>query len=229
MNNLPIRDASYLPYGLFLTYLVEIFRVSGGLSDEQSKAVLSWFWYTSATLYFGGASTGQISRDLNVVREFASGSRVSLYVQVEIDISRLLFDKFNLKNASSTTFALLLLSVSGGTAISGRPIPLDLIGAKDSRIFGRISPDNIADKNISVVIDVQRNGSSEIGVELEKQLLSNDCVFDAERQDEISFVINRANLVSSFIESVCGCQSHYSIEALMSLQLADNGDSADID
>lgn len=229
MNNLPVRDASYLPYGLFLTYLVEIFRLSPELPPEKSQAVLSWFWYTSATLYFGGASTGQISRDLSTVREFASGARDTLYAKAEVDIGRLIYDKFNLKNASSTTFALILLSASDGTTMSGRSIPLDLIGVKDSRIFSRLSPAAIEDRNISVILDAKRSGLDIGELAFEKQLLSEECLEYARRQDEVSFIVSRAQLVANFIEAACGCKSHFIADPLTPLPPNDGGDMEDID
>ncbi|MFS9669778.1 hypothetical protein, partial [Klebsiella pneumoniae] len=76
-------------------------------SPEALKEFESWFWFTSSTQYFGGSSTGDISRDLLNVREFANGKRLQLFNRTQINIGNLINDKFNLKNASSMAFALL--------------------------------------------------------------------------------------------------------------------------
>jgi len=214
LETLFIREASYLPYGLFFTYLVEFFRVAPSPNEQMLKEMESWFWYTSCTLYFGGASTGDITRELVNIREFSSGHRGQLFQRNPIDISRLLFDKFSLKNASSTAFALLLLSIQPTSTLYGMPIDLELIGDKSSKVFSRISPEDTADLNIAVVFDTVKNRKkSDFVLDLLPDHLMNIYCVEAIRLDDASAFINaRSSIISSLVEFATGCRTTFNYE-----------------
>lgn len=216
MDNLPVRDASYLPYGLYLTHLVEIFRIIKNPTPQQSAEMLSWFWYTSSTLYFGGASTGQISRDITSVREFANGHRAALYTRNNIDISRLLFDKFNLKNASSTTFALLLLHKARENKNISDENSLSLVGEKDSKIFTKLTTHDLEDLNISVAIDLHKTKTDSLErFNLTDQLLTTECLESISQNHNQGFIMGRAEAVSTLLSELTGCQVTYNYDAAL--------------
>lgn len=214
-NELPIRDASYLPYGLFFTYMVEFFRIANEPDNAQLEELKKWFWFTSVTLSFGGASTGDIARNLMIIREFSSGSRSQLFIRGPIDISRLLYDKFTLKNASSTAFALILLSVQPSINLSGQSISLDTVGEKNSKFFSRITIDDMEDINIGVVLDPLR-GQQTLHVEhsiLNAHLLNNQCMDAVKNKDSNRFVNERSSIISHVVEMLTDCQTIYTFES----------------
>ncbi|MNQ80844.1 hypothetical protein D3C85_958380 [compost metagenome] len=214
MNEMSIREASYLPYGLFFTYLVEFFRIARTPTQPQLAEMSAWFWFTSCTLHFGGASTGDITRELINVREFAHGNRNQLFARSQIDVSRLLYDKFSLKNASSTAFALLLLSIRPNLTLSGKPIDLDVIGEKNSKVFGRLAPADLTDLNISVVLDPHKRRQN-LGIQeelLSDHLLNNECIAALENDDTEIFVNSRSAIISELVEGATGCRTTYNYE-----------------
>lgn len=215
---LPVRDATYLPYGLFFTYAVEFFRISKNPSARQLDELCSWFWFTSTTLEFGGASTGDIARDLVLIRDFASNSRSQLFGRSNaVDISRLLYDKFSLKNASSTAFALLLLSKQPKMTLSGKSINLDAMGEKSSKIFGRVAPKACGEINLSIAIDPFKgnlNGSVAPEV-LDQHLLSAACLNAILNGDVKQFIEERSAIISDVVEKITGCKTFYTNEVFL--------------
>ncbi|OWJ98262.1 hypothetical protein B6S59_01415 [Pseudomonas sp. A46] len=230
-TSLPIKDASYLPYGLFFTYAVEFFRIAERPSAAQVTELTSWFWFTSTTLEFGGASTGDIARDLVSIRDFAHGNRAQLFVRpAGIDISRLLYDKFSLKNASSTAFALLLLSKQPTATLSGKQINLEIAGEKSSKIFGRIAPRTCDEINLAVVIDPfkgHRAQNSDPTI-LDQHLLNSDCMTAFYNDDSERFIEERSAVVSTIVEQLTGCRTFYTSDILSNgAQVEDQNDTDD--
>lgn len=209
---LRVRDASYLPYGLFLTYAVECFRVAGDLTDNQKEELESWFWYTSVTSYFAGASTGQNTRDLKLVRAFSSGLVYLLYDRGNIDLTGLLFDRFNLKNASSTTFALMLVSMRPEQSISGLPLGIDSVAEKSGRLFHVISGGGLPDKNVCMVVNPYRESGAMVVDDqevLHSHFLTTDAVKAVQIGDYYGFVESRFSVISEFLERKTGCRSQF--------------------
>ncbi|WLG91199.1 DUF262 domain-containing protein [Pseudomonas cucumis] len=213
---LPVRDASYLPYGLFFTYVVEFFRIADKPGVHQLAEIRTWFWFTSATLHFGGASTGDIARDLTNIRDFSTGARSQLFARGTIDISRLLYDKFSLKNASSTVFSLMLLSTQPSTTLSGKVISLEAAGEKNSKLFGRVATRGMGDINIGVVLDPfreQPNLNAEPDV-LAEHLLNKECMGAVKNGDGDSFINERSSVISTVVERLTDCQTTYNFESI---------------
>lgn len=207
-TELTIRDSNYLPYGLFFTYLVEFFRCAPNPSERELGEIKSWFWFTSTTLHFGGASTGDVSRELINVREFAAGSRSQLFKRDKIDIGNLIYDKFNLKNASSVAFCLILLSRYPKTSLSGRDLDPDILSEKNSKLFGKIAPFEIEDLNVSVVIEPSRNNTLLVGegVDLVGHLLNSQCINLTEQSDSDGFIWERSGLIADAVMRLTGCE-----------------------
>jgi hypothetical protein len=124
-RELGLDDFSYLPYGIQLTYVAEFFRVNAQPSEVQLATLKNWLWTTSVTRYFSGASTGQNSRDLAEVRSLAQGKTTSLSPTMSvIDATDFLFDEFNLRTASSSTFSLMLRLLRPPFDIHGHSVAL---------------------------------------------------------------------------------------------------------
>lgn len=213
-ENIQIYDASYLPYGLFFTYAVEFFRIVKTPTPEQLQELKSWFWYTSTTLQFGGASTGDIARELLNVREYAVSARTQLYSRKEINLTRFLLDRFTLKNASSTAFALMLFSMKPTRTITGKHIELQDFFEKTSRAFSKFSPKRSQPYNISLIIHPYKNEpiDSRARVDLNLHLLDEKCMNAVREDDHESFYIHRSDLISDFVSMMTGCQTIINID-----------------
>lgn len=107
-SELPLSSINYLPYGLQLTYLVEFFNLCPKPTIYQRHELRNWFWKTSFTKHYGVANTALISKDLALIRDFASGKIGNIPVEKKINFKGFTTDNFALNKASSMTFALLL-------------------------------------------------------------------------------------------------------------------------
>lgn len=214
-----IKDYSYVPYGFQLTYISEYFRIIPTPTIENIKHLSQWFWYTSATRYFAASSnTGQVSKDLALIRSFALGKRARLFDEEEIDISRLLFDRFNLRNATSTTFAALLNYLSPTETLDGLALDGGHLKVKSNKFFGSFSPKNCnLDKlNISKIIYPYPQSPITIFEDIEEKpldqhMLNNSCINFARREMVIEYINERALLISHRISLLTGCPTTYRI------------------
>jgi hypothetical protein len=215
-KNIGIRDYSYIPYAFQLTYLAEFFRIVHEPDDEQIAHLVKWFWYTSVTRYFGTSNTGQVTKDLNAIRMYARRKLDRLFDPKEIDITQLLHDRFNLRNATSTTFALLLNSFDPRSTIDGKPIDGSHLKIKSNKFYASYCPINTSyrNHNISKVIypypdkdgDIEANVAEEV---LETNLLNNRCV-EVEQLGEITNYVNeRSRIVAKQVELLTGCSVRF--------------------
>jgi hypothetical protein len=208
---LNIRDFSYIPYGMQLTHLVEFFRLCQEPEEEMLRELERWFWFTSVTRYFGGASTGQNSKDLKVIRDFARGAIDKMFGEDIVDISHLIFDNFNLKNAASTTFTLLLTHLSPGFTLDGKSIDGIYLKSKSSKYFSSFSPrDGVLEKmNISRVINPYPDevNLGDVSAELlESHLLNSVCVDAITSNDADGYIRARAKIISDKLVLLTGCR-----------------------
>jgi hypothetical protein len=238
-NQIGIYDVSYIPYGFQLTYLAEYFRIVHEPDPDKVQHLIEWFWFTSVTRYFASANTGQVSKDLNLIREFATEKIGRLFESTEIDISQLLYDKFNLRNATSTTFAMLLNSMKPSVTLDGKVIDGGHLKIKSSKFFTSFSPKNgVVEKlNISKVIypypddsdgflnRVNREISSKIetfpdsdlvdGREIlsnvEEHLLDRNCIYWIYRKNETSYLTDRSKIVAEKVQHLTGCSVKYTM------------------
>lgn len=224
---LSIEDLNYLAYGLQLTYLVEIFRLCIPTPTQKAHLV-RWFWFTSATKYYSGANTGQNSLDIFTARAFAKGECDEMFAAKDIDITALLFDKFNLRNASSTTFAALLNAQKPQVTLTGLPLDGGHLRLKSSRYFAAFSPSVLWNLNIARVIHPY---SEEIGAEgtlvPDRHLLTNAAIRAALENDVVAFVQCRANLVSEQIRRLTGCATQFSVPLQFDIDADWTEDSVD--
>lgn len=208
----PVVDMSYLPYALQLTHLVEFFRLSAKPTEDQLSELLRWFWYTSATTYFAGASTGQNAKDLALMRAFAKGEIDRLFTVDRIDITRLVFDRFSLRNASSTTFALLLLNAKPDRTLHGDMLELVSHLELTNKLFKSTFENRSRQLNVQMFIDPYRHTSVKWAVDEEgysPHLLSHACADAVRQNDFISFANIRAQLCAAQLSELTGCEVEF--------------------
>ena len=209
-----IQDFSYLPYSFQLTYLGEFFRLAVNPTTAQLEHLSQWFWYTSVTRYFGTSSnTGQVSKDILNIRNFALGNVQRLFEITDINISRFLYDKFNLRTATSTTFALLL-----NDADSSQTMDSITRSIKSKKLFSSISPQNgIAEKwNVAQVIHpYDRNlGNLEDlinSTDVHENLLDQQCINFIRKNDLFNFITQRSSIIAEKVKLLTGCEAHHDV------------------
>jgi hypothetical protein len=213
-ESLQVHDANYLPYGLYFTFAVEFFRNCTNPSPQQLDELKAWFWFTSTTQQFGGASTGDIARELANVRDFSNQTKNYLFVRKEINITRFLLDKFTLKNASSTAFALMLFSLKPPRTITGKNIELQDFYEKTSRAFTKYSPKRSQAYNISLIVHPFKNDiiTTDSKWDLGLHLLDDSCLASIAADDHESFYFNRASLIRNWVSAMTGCTTIINID-----------------
>ena len=164
--------------------LVEFFRISRNNSQIRLEALSRWFWRTSLTRQYSGATTGQITRYLEEIRAFANQETDELkLVEPNLNLDDVLMDVFNSRNASSTAFMLLLKSKFPQNSVQGFSLSEIENVEKDKRLFGCLAPSisKISKTNISMVFGAIKK--------TKKGLLpySKDCDYENHFFDEPSF------------------------------------------
>lgn len=212
-----VSDFSYIPYAFQLTYLAEYFRINQNPKMEHIDHLISWFWFTSVTRYFGTSNTGQVTKDISAIRAFASGRTNKLFDNTEIDISQLLYDRFNLRNATSTTFTLLLNNENPVSTVNGKGIDGSHLKLKINKFFGTFAPDNAECRklNISKIIypypDRNEDFASNVQLsELNANLLDEECVRYKHEGDASEFIISRSKIIAQKVSLLTGCRVKYS-------------------
>lgn len=203
-----LYDFSYLPYGLQLTHIAEFFRACKEPTQSQLDELHRWFWFTAITRYFSGANTGQNTSDLAKIRSFAIAKSETLFDRRELDISQLLFDKFNLRNATSTTFALLLINSRPTRSIDGRAIDEAYLKVKSSQLFGGLIKGAVGKQNIAKTIFPFPDDLVPEHIdcsELTEHLLDERCYEAIRVGDEGLFVNSRAEYFQRIVEKLTSC------------------------
>lgn len=212
-DSIGIHDYSYIPYGIQLSYIAEYFRLSAERSSNGLPHLSAWFWYTSATRYFATSSnTGQVTKDLSVIRAFASGKAAHLFDIEPIDITRLLFDKFNLRNATSTTFTSLLNNMRPQHTVDGRPIDTSHLKIKSSKFYVSFSPvsGNFQKHNLSKIVNpytdenIVRN-ENVTPERLAAHLLNDRCLAAIRQDNPGEYLAERAGCIAARLRELTGC------------------------
>lgn len=208
-----LHDLAYLPYSLLLTHLAEFFRLCESPTNEQLTGLAEWFWYTSVTGYFSGANTGQNTKDLAMVRSFVQKKASLLPSNRQIDISAYLFDKFNLRNASSTAFALLLVQLRPKKSIDDRALDDSYQTVKSGRMFAAVGEGEYAKINIFKIIHpyAEMLDIDENAMNLESHALNLDCVAALKNRNVLDFVKARANLCVELVSKLTSCEVSYQL------------------
>jgi hypothetical protein len=222
--NTALDDLSFLPYGLQLAHLVEFFRIQPNPNSEQTQLLVRWFWSTSVNRYFAGASTGQNSRDLENTRKFAGGHINAIHIPKKIDISSFLFDQFNLRNATSTAFGLLLKSLKPTKDLHDRAIDQSQIKKMERHIFGCLSPsrDQPYQKNVLYYLnpfgEIYKNGNILEETEvLHSHFLNPSVIHHIKSGTFGELAKERAQLISHKLESMLQTQIEYDTSEISDL------------
>lgn len=203
-----VDDLSYVPYGLQITYLAEVFRICKSATADQIVELKEWFWYTSVTRYFGTSNSGQNSKDLASIRRFSAGIAKSLFERGNIDVSQLLFDRFNLRNATSTTFALLLVRESPTVAIDGLHIDDAYKTIKTNRFFKPVTRTGAAEYNVAQVIQPLSGDWTSLTSDdkvLSKHLLDISSINSMKVGDDGELLKQRAAIVIKLVQELTSC------------------------
>jgi len=209
-----VEDVAYLPYGLQLTHIAEIFRICPAPTEKQRSEMLRWFWYTSVSRYFANASTGgQTGRDLMNVRGFADGKHQVLFDRQSIDISNLLFDRFSLRTASSTTFSLLLNAQKPTCTLDGRVLDDSHLKTKSGKFYISVMRGELERLNIAKIIYPYTAAQLELSEahEAKLHLLDAEAIFAARIYDVTGFIRLRSNLIREIVEKLTSCNTSYEI------------------
>lgn len=219
-TNASMDDISFLPYGLQLTHLSEFFRLNPTPSKEDQEILIKWFWVSSATRQFAGSSTGQIAKDLNIMREFATNNINSFVSPKILDITQFLFDQFNLGNASSTAFALILKAQHPRETIFGTPILETQIKEKERSVFDDLLKRgyHIKNRNICQIINPEKNkGKNRIdrfrlisSQDLPNNLLNDECLYLLNNGMFGEFIACRSKLLSDLLNKLTEIPCAYS-------------------
>lgn len=216
-SEIGILNFSYVPYGFQLTYLAEFFRLKPIPTSAEIAHLKAWFWFTSATRYFGTSNTGQVSKDIANLRAYATGRAPALFENKDIDISQLLYDKFNLRNATSTTFTLLLNSETPNKTLSGRAIDGSHQTLKSNKFFGVFAPQNANFRNLNIcrVVDPYQESDDQFTSlselhNLASHLLNDTCANAKLDGNESEFLRSRSELLANKIANLTGCIVRYS-------------------
>lgn len=211
-----LDDLSFLPYGVQLTHLTEFFRVKPNPDNAQKRLLTRWFWTTSIARHFAGASTGQNAKDLEMIRGYARGDREFLEMPKWIDISPFLFDQFNLRNASSTGFALLLKTLNPQSNIYGTPFDRAHIKEKDRHIFEDLIPRgalNNSGRNIGQMLNpfkdaghVSLTNENLSSATLTAHLLDEICIDAILKGDYAQLIRSRAHLITERLHQMTGIE-----------------------
>ena len=212
-------DLTFLPYGLQLAHLAEFFQLKPNPTSVERRVLSEWFWSTCAIRHFAGASTGQNAKDLADIRAFANGEIDNFNFPDVLDISQFLFDQFNLRNASSTAFALLLKAQRPKSTIYGRTFDDTHIKEKERHVFEDLlrADTRLGNRNICQVLNPFK-GSDKNSVFLDfseevfqPHLLSQPCVTAIRNLNFEGLLSSRAELVSDILAKLTGRITTFSL------------------
>lgn len=215
LNEIYACDYSYIPYALQFNYISEFYNINSDPSRKEIEELKSWIWFTSATRHFGTSNSGQNRKDLDNIRSYALGIQDSLFTRGSIDISRLLFDRFNLRNATSTSFALILGASRPRVTTDGRHIDESYKYVKNSKFYATlVAKESYFSKlNISQVIHTSPQKTvSEITQEDLSRLFLDDAAMKLLNNGDFSaFAAKRAEHIAKFIHETTGCEPTFTL------------------
>lgn len=125
VKELHIPASTLLPYSGQAVVAAEFFRAVGSPTAQQHAELRKWFWRTSFSGYFGGWSTGDMSRDQDAIHKYVAGSATTMIPAVPLptaDTWKL--QQFRSNNAPSKAFAILLASSVPRDLLTGQKIDL---------------------------------------------------------------------------------------------------------
>lgn len=216
-----IFDFSYLPYSFQLILLTELFRLLPNPNPSQNREIVKWFWVSSASRYFTSANTGQMKRDLLNIRGFAEGKFPSLVKESKIDATELFFSEFNLRNALSTAFAVLLSSGSPTITLDGRPIDEGYQSTKSGRFYFSLPSldSQLCKLNVSKIIHPYQSFIENHSKSISSIVFLSHFVPNQIFENNISCISERSKFLARKLQELSDCKVVYSIPSGKKLEV----------
>lgn len=137
-----IASMSFLPYEAQLVCLVNLFAIAAELSADQTKRLRQWFWRSSFSQHYRGASEAFVSTSLGKVRDWTENGtgRVSDFGNPP-DAQSIIQQNFNFQGAVSKAFVLSLAHSAPRNLISGTVIDFgSALSIYNKRQFHHVYP-----------------------------------------------------------------------------------------
>jgi hypothetical protein len=135
-TQLQVRHLKFLPYPSLLIPLCAYFsrNQSTGVSNEDIRVILRWFWRTTFTHRYSGNPARNIKQDVVAAIELREGHESSLdKIDAEVSTSFYLQNTFNNRTVATRAFILQLASHSPRSFIGGGAITLDDVLSEPNR------------------------------------------------------------------------------------------------
>jgi len=118
-EELNVPGASFLPYSNQILMLSGFFRYCSSPDTQQEDILRRWFWVTSLSGWFAGASTAQIYEGLHEMRELAQKERTTLQVMPLSDPARPFPNKFAMNSSRARALLIFMLSLEPLEPVTG--------------------------------------------------------------------------------------------------------------
>jgi hypothetical protein len=153
-----VKGTDVLPFSYQLVGLSEAVRVNGGpLQDSVGEAIRKWFWVTTYSEHFTGASGSAIMRAIEHIRRIVRsrsrplrmpGRRVRLIAVIQPGMSRKVTPrtKFDFTSARGRAFALMLARCKPLNAMGGDIGADHLLADLGRKALQKICPEERADR-----------------------------------------------------------------------------------
>lgn len=111
-NDIGVPGDKLLPYNLQFVFLCEFFFNQDAPTESQLAQLRDWFWFTSYTGWFAGASNTKVNLGLDGMRKFAKNEEplMSSHYYAPKQVTRFP-DKFDFRYARVKSFVLFLKSL----------------------------------------------------------------------------------------------------------------------
>jgi len=143
-DEIGLPSEAYLPYSIQLTLLANFYNLNPAPNINKINQLKRWFWKSSIGAYYRTSSYSFTRSALDEIREFAVSENSHLDIGVNINIDDFLMDTFNLRKASSKTFALLLSRESPKNFMDASTISIsEILALANKNEYHHIFPKNM--------------------------------------------------------------------------------------
>lgn len=144
-----MRSMAFLPYEAQLLCLVYIFSESDQLTVEEVGRTNQWFWRSSYSQHYRGASEAFISKSINAVTKYVKlGEGEASDFGAPPIADRFLINTFNFRSAMSKALVLTLASESPRNIVTGTSVDVgESLSVYNRRQFHHIFPQAFLKRN----------------------------------------------------------------------------------
>lgn len=128
-RNMHVESVRNLPYSTLIVPLSAFFAVKDReqlkISDEQRKALITWFWRTCFSRRYSAGVIRNLTRDIDEAVKLRQGGASQL-ADISVSVSSGFFTKqiFNINTVGTRTFVLMLAHNHPRSFVSGQPIDI---------------------------------------------------------------------------------------------------------